>query len=227
VRHLRIFCTRSGIAARIILAAVGLICACSVQAAVQVIAISEAPSLANFSGHEIQLRQFDPTLGLLESVNIELRGTGAFIQAFNHPAGTGPHRGLSGQENLTLSLGIAGEDDILSLTQHANHRRLPGHSNGTRIEPITAIGHAVLTSEAQLMEFTGSGLVDLFFSAHDGLGHSSSPGPSLLAGLWAAGADIVVTYNYTAVPECATWLSTVTAILVLVGARKKAFSAGS
>ena len=210
-----------------ILAAVGLICACSVQAAVQVIAISEAPSLANFSGHEIQLHQFDPTLGLLESVNIELKGTGAFIQAFSHPTGTGPHRGLSGQENLTLTLGIAGEDDVLTLTQHTNHRRLPGHSSGTRIEPITATGHAVLTSEPELMEFTGSGFVDLIFSARGGLGHSSSPGPSLLAGLWTAGADIVVTYNYTAVPECATWLSAVIAVLVLFGARKKAFSAGS
>jgi hypothetical protein len=77
------------------------------------------------------------------------------------------------------------------------------------------------------MEFTGSGFVDLFFSARDGLGRSSSLSASLLAGLWTAGADILVTYNYTAVPERATWLTGVVALLVLVATRRKASSAGS
>src|SRR5260221_11158777 len=79
-----------------------LICEISVNAAVQTVIVSEPPAIVNFSGREIELPQFNPSLGSLESVTIDVKGTGALLQGFNHSGGPGSNRDLSGQPLLGL-----------------------------------------------------------------------------------------------------------------------------
>lgn len=207
---------------RILLMAILMLGTWSLKAAVQVITVSETPSVSNSSGHEIQLPQFDPTLGVLQSVTLDLKGTGAFIEGFNHFPGLGSHRGLASGQELMFTLGLPGGGELITITQHAGH--LPGTSNGVRIEPFTVYGHATLTSEPELMAFTGSGFVDLLLSARSGHGHGFGLGTGILGGLWIAGAKINLIYNFTAVPETGTWLAAVFALLIGFGGCRRAFS---
>lgn len=204
-------------ALRICFAALLIFCAWSSNAAVQVLTISEAPSFISFPAREIELPQFNPSLGVLDSVSIDLRGTGAFIEGFNRSGGAGSHLKVAGQPGLTLTLEGQGDQELLSLSQRAGNYRWPAAPRGLRIEPVTVTGHTTLTSEADLMQFTGCGFVDLFLSARSSWGHAAAGGMSRLTGLWAAGADITVTYSYAAVPETATWLGAGLAVLLLIG----------
>jgi hypothetical protein len=126
---------------------------------------------------------------------------------------------------LSLTLGLPGDEELLSVMQRAGER-WPTRTGGVRIQPVTFSGHATLTSEADLMQFTGSGMVDLLISARTGSGRLLSGGMNLASGLWAAGANISVVYNYTAVPESsATWVAAGMALaLVLASVRKGAWS---
>lgn len=196
-----------------------LVCGCnwSSKAAVQVFQFLESPSAANVPARELQLPQFNPALGFLNSVTFDLHATGAFIQSFNLLGGAGAHRELSGEHDLTLTLTMPGYGDLLMLSQHAGHS--PVGSSGLRVEPIRLSGNTVFSAPSGLAEFTGSGMVDLFFSAR--ATHSGSGRVGLAAGLWAAGESLKVTYNYTAVPEQATWLAAVLASGVLAWTGRK------
>ena len=197
-----------------------LVCASTARAAMEVITLAEAPAVLNFSGREIQLPRFDPSLGVLQSVIIDVKSTGSFVQGFDHLSGS--HRDLSGQSNLRLTLQTEDGETLVALSQFSDrYQSSPGHHDGTdssglRLEPIKAAGQATLTSNQELMEFTGCGFVDLFLSGRSGLGHSSSLGNSLLSGLLVAGADIKLTYTYAAVPENSTWIAAAFAIILLV-----------
>ena len=193
------------------------LCAESTQAAVEVVIVSAPPAVADYSDREIELPQFNSSLGFLESVTIDFQGTGAFVQVLHSPAEAQSHGELSEQESLSLLLETGEGEKLISLRQSVRHpncslRREPG-SDWTTVEtePVTVSGQKTLTAEDDLMQFTGSGLVDLFLSARSGDG-----GEEFLDGFWTAGADIKLVYNYTAVPENSTWLTSVFAGLLLV-----------
>jgi len=201
-----------------------LVCASSTKAAVQVVTFLEPPAVVNFAGREIELPQFNPALGSLQSVTIDVKGTGAFVQGFDHLSGSGSHRELSSQANLRLMLQAGDGENLVTLTQFG-YRGSPGYqgglgSTGLHLDPIKAASQTTLTSDRELMQFTGCGFIDLFLSGRSGLGHDSLGGESILSGLWVAGADIKLTYIYTAVPENSTWLAAVFALLLLVLVRR-------
>jgi hypothetical protein len=200
-----------------------LVCAPSTKAAVQIVTFSEAPAFVNsFTEREIELPQFNSELGSLQSVTIDVKGTGAFVHGFNHWGGPGSHRELSGEPSLTLILEAGDGKKLVTLYQSGHHHRtFPGHQGGTdstdgHVEAVNAMGRMTLGSNQELMQFTGCAFIDLFLSGRAGFGHGSLGGQSIQSGLWIAGADIRLTYQYTAVPENSTWLAAGFALLLLV-----------
>jgi hypothetical protein len=215
------FYTRFTKVVRTSLVAFLLLFAISMHAAVQVNTISEAGLVASGSEREIQLPQFDPSLGVLQSVGIELNARGAFIQGFGNFSGS--NRELSSHQDLLVTLALPSHDQLTALMQTS--ARGSGTSNGIRVEPVTASAYSLITSSTGLMAFTGSGLVDLFLST-EGSGRTSAGQMNILACLWAARADLTLTYNYTAVPETGTWAAAVFAVLVTICGGRRAFPTG-
>jgi hypothetical protein len=172
------------------------------------------------------LPQFNPALGSLQSIKIDVNATGVFMQSFNHLSGSGSHRGLSCQPILSLTLQTGDGEKLVTLTQLGNHNRTsPGYQGGTDssrpgLEPLKAAGRTTLSSDQELMQFTGSGLIDLFLSERSGFGHFALGGESILSGLWVAGADIKLTYIYTVVPDNSSWPAAGFAVLLLVLVRR-------
>jgi hypothetical protein len=72
------------------------------------------------------------------------------------------------------------------------------------------------------MQFTGCGFIDLFLSGRSGAGHSGTGIEGIRNGVWVAGANIKVTYTFTAVPETSTWLAGVFAVLLVLIKRSRA-----
>ena len=183
-----------------------LVWECSTRAAVQVFTVSQPPVLAGYAEREIQIPQFDPSLGSLQSVTLDLQGTGVFFQGFEHvPAG---QRQLSMQQELTLVLETSTGERLITLNQPANdsvNASGSGNSLGTLLQRVRVSGETTLTSRSDLMEFTGAGLVDLFLSEHSGLGTHFPAGRSILNGFWVAGANIKVAYDYSVIPEASRW----------------------
>jgi hypothetical protein len=197
---------------------------CATKAAVEVVSFEEPAAPANYTDRQVEIPQFNPSLGSLQSVTINLRGTGAFVQLFDHQ-GEG-HRQLSMFEDLTLVLETSNDQILISLHQaerhffppsgHPHGYALEAHSSGADIDRVTAAGQKTLTDQGDLMQFTGSSFVDLFLSAESGFGGHSEEGHGIHRGLWIVGADIKVTYDYSAVPEPSTWFAGAFAMLALV-----------
>jgi hypothetical protein len=182
-------------------------------AAIQTIIVSAPQAAVNFSGREIQLPQFNPSLGSLESITIDAQGTGAFLRSFDHNGPAGSHRELSRQSILGFSLQTdSGEKLVTLIQQGARSGSNLAHQNGdgsgnNLLVPIRTSGHTVMTSDKKLMEFTGCGFIDLFLSGHTSITHSGSGNEDILGGVWVTGANIKVTYTYAAVPEASSWLA--------------------
>jgi hypothetical protein len=196
-----------------------LVWECSARAAVETFTVSQPPMLAEYAEREIQIPEFDPSLGSLRSVTIDLEGTGIFFQGFDHvfPG----QRQLSMQQPLTLVLETSTDERLITLSQSANHSLnggAAGNSADRQNDRVRLAGETTLTSGADLMQFTGAGLVDLFLSAHSGLGTHFSGDHSILNGFWVAGANIRVVYDYTVIPEASRWWLGDCALLVLAGA---------
>lgn len=191
--------------------------------------VTESPSLANYANREVAIPEFNPSLGQLQSVTIDFHGTGAFLQGFQHPGA--PHRDLLIYQNLSIVLETQNGQKLITLNQTPTriahglgiHEGAGGGGlTGPTIHRVVAAGQKTLTSEEELMQFTGDGIVDLYLSAHDGMGDRISGRPSLLNGLWMVGANITVDYDYLAVPgnsvvvpEPSSWLAAGFALLVL------------
>jgi hypothetical protein len=200
------------------------------EAAVQLFDVSESPMLVNHTDRQIEIPQFDSALGTLQSVTIDLQGTGNFLQRFAH-FGAG-HGQLVVQQNLSLVLETLNNHSLISLNQTETHlysfsgldsgSGFAGHFETPRAYGVTAAGTRTLDSESDLMQFTGSGFVDLVLSARGGLRDHFIRGGGLLEGLLTAGANINVKYSYTPVsqvvvpvPEVAPWLAGAVALLGL------------
>jgi hypothetical protein len=189
----------------------------SASAAIEQVTVSASPEPVNYADREISIAQFDSSLGALQSITIDLRGTGGFVQGFGH-FGEG-QRQLASNQMLNLTLETADDRQLLALSQNQQRRvSPPGIKENVAFEynrvhtlsyPVTMAGSTTLTAERDLMQFTGSGFVDLFLSAKSGLGNHVAMWRSLNDGFWTAGANIGITYNYlpVAVPECSTWLA--------------------
>jgi hypothetical protein len=201
------------------------------EAAVQLFDVSESPMLVNHTDRQIEIPQFDSALGTLQSVTIDLQGTGNFLQRFAH-FGAG-HGQLLVQQNLSLVLESLNNHTLISLNQTETHlysfsgldggSGFAGHFETPRAYGVTAAGTRTFYSESELMQFTGSGFVDLVLSARGGLRDHFIRGGGLLEGLLTAGANINVQYNYTPVsqvvvpvPEVAPWFASAFAFLCLV-----------
>jgi hypothetical protein len=169
-------------------------------AAVQVFTISELAKPADFSGWQVEVPQFNPALGELESVTLDLHGIWNFTEHFNrwflHDS----------EDRLTLLLETATGEKLLKVTRfesrHSENERRRD-SPGLEKDTVRVGGETVLTAERDLRLFTGSGMADLFLSAQVGAPHSSRR--SFIEGFWTAGADIKVIYNYASIPEPSTW----------------------
>ena len=196
---------------------------CSAKAAVEVVSVQESAGLLNSTDREVGITQFNPSLGSLQSVTIDVRGAGAFVQPFNHSGGG--DRQLSGVRDLHLVLENSNGEALVRLGQahpfptsgHSSGSGLDGNS-GSRIQRVTIAGQETLTSQEALMQFTGCGLADLFLSARNEPGEQFLFGHNLLTGMWVMGENIKVTYYYSlvAVPEPSTLIAGVFAVLTLV-----------
>jgi hypothetical protein len=193
-----------------------LVWVCSTRAAVETFTVSQPPMLAEYAEREIQIPQFAPSLGSLRSVTLDLEGTGVFFQGFDHVFRG--QRQLSMQQPLTLVLETSTDERLITLSQPANHSfngGAAGNSAGRQNDRVRMAGETTLTSGSDLMQFTGAGLVDLFLSAHSGLGTHFTAGQGILNGFWVAGASIRVTYDFTVIPEASRWWLGDCALLVL------------
>jgi hypothetical protein len=212
---------------------VAVLSAWQLEAAVEVFTVRESPALVNQADREVQIEQFDPSLGSLQSVTIDLQGTGSFLQRFAH---FGSGRGeLIVKQNLSLVLETLDGNSLISINQAEDHfypfsgsggsSGFAGHFEAPHIYGVTASGATALTSESELTQFTGLGFADLLLDARGGLRDHFLRGGGILEGLVLAGANIRVTYNYTPlssisgstvpIPEAGTWLAGGFAMLVL------------
>src|SRR6516164_4763172 len=195
------------------------------RAAVQVVTIAESPSLVNYSEREIQIPQFNPSLGTLQSITVDFQATGAFLPGFNRQPKSADNA-LTYQtpsQHLDLFIEDMNHDRIMSLNRILNQGFAPAGENNASPTPaahpnqIMLTGSRTLNSDNDLMHFTGSGLVDLFLSAESGIAKQVPLGQSSSRGFWKVGADVKVTYNFTPIPETSTMLAGGFAILVIAG----------
>ena len=169
----------------------------------------------------IAIRQFDASLGTLQSVTIMAQGSGQFSQFYQNRStrSTGTVT-ISQSLDLILSMPVGG---LLELTQTEPHTyaRVPvydgsdyfkGASSGSKDYAVTAENQVTLTDASSLASFTGSGISDFLVSA-SGSGASSHINGNFLVG-WStiAGLDLAVVFSYIAIPEPSTWMAGVFAL---------------
>src|SRR5262245_47959191 len=90
-----------------------------VQAAVEVVTLAESAIPANYADREIQIKQFDPSLGTLKSVWIDVQATGTFTQLFENVGQSAGN--LVIQQRLQMVLEAADDKKLIALTQVENH----------------------------------------------------------------------------------------------------------
>jgi hypothetical protein len=195
----------------------------SVDAAVQVFSISEDPIPVNFSDREFQIPEFDPSLGILRSITIDIQGTGLFWQRVETRGRLEGNVAIN--QKLSLVLETSTDQRLVFLSQTENHQYSALNSRGNRSDggsygqwynyEVTASAQKTLNSAADLMQFTGSDFVDLFLSGTEVVRNHLSRTCGLIQALVTAGADIKVTYCYDAVPEPAAWSIAGCALLAL------------
>ena len=186
----------------------------SANAAVEIVSFSAAPIPVNYTDREIQVKQFDPSLGTLESVSIEMQGTGFFSQFFEYLGESSAHLNIHQQLHLVLDTQQGNPILVLNQVQNNNYR-LPefdgvldfgGSSGATPNYPVVAARSKTLDSPSALLQFTGSGFADLFLSARGQFGSNVPGGAAIIEGFLTAGANITIAYTYIPVPEASTWL---------------------
>lgn len=197
----------------------------SARAAVEVLTTSVTPSAAGYTD-QINLPQFDSPMGTLQSVTVQLAGTGNFVQLFQNLGAVPAQVTISQNLGFGLQVRSAGSQlgrQILSLGENQISQYVAGayrggaffqgSAGGTYTYPVTAAGQVILTSAQDLAAFTGQGLVDLYLSTDGTLTQVVSGNLGVADGNLVAGADLTVTYLY-AVPEPTAWG---TASLALMG----------
>jgi hypothetical protein len=197
-----------------------------VKASIETVYGSLPATLTSYSDSPIAVQQFDPNLGTLQSVTIQMSGTGEFTQYYqNISTGSGDTIAVSQTLDMTLALG---SENVLNLSQVNQHSYAvsawngsppfySGAAGGTESYAVTADGHAQLTSAQDLAAFSGSGLTDLLLSALAFGSVTDANGGNFFGGSSvAAGANLSVEYNYSAVPEASTWLPAAGIVVVVM-----------
>jgi len=188
---------------------------------------SIAPSTSFGPIQSVSIPQFNPSLGTLESVTVDLVGTGEFVQKFENLSSSGSQILLT--QSLQIFLGFGGQPSIPTLSTGTQLVQ-PGFnpaafdgvlnfaapSGGDTIVPVNVAATETFAKNSDqyiLNWFTGQNSVSLVLSANT----SSTAAEDAAAAVddpIDAGADITVTYNYSAVPEPRTWAA---ASLILLG----------
>lgn len=177
--------------------------------------------LGHLSGTEtVSLTKFDPSLGTLNSINIDLtgilRGNFAYENGMSTPTFAEVQwfsiATLKRPDNSVLSTATASRTFSDSLTAFDGVGDFEGTSGRTYaffIGPITAAEELTsfsLFDAGDLSLFTGPGSIDLPVFLEGG--YNKIQGTQTVAGFIESGADVMVTYDYTpaAVPEPTTLL---------------------
>jgi hypothetical protein len=202
--------------------------ACDTQAAIEVLGPYTVQAAAtSYSEAVVQVQQFDPSLGTLNSISVVASGAGNLTQFFEN---LGPSAGqlLIGQSLQMVLEMPEGTTPILSLNQVENHSYsfgpfdgavdFGGTSGGTSRYAVTASGQGTIASTGGLAQFTGTGLADLILNAEGQISLPSglAGGNLIVGGELTAGAEFTIQYDYTAVPEASTWLGAAAALVGLM-----------
>lgn len=198
----------------------------SVKASIETVYGSLPATLTSYNDAAIAVQQFDPNLGTLQSVTIQISGTGDFTQYYqNISTGSGDTIAVSQTLDMTLALG---SETVLSLDQVNQHSYAvsawngsppfySGTAGGTKSYAVSAGGQTQLTSATDLSAFSGSGLTDLLLSALAYGSVTDANGGNFFGGSSvAAGANLTVEYNYSSVPEAATWVSAAGIVVAVI-----------
>lgn len=189
-------------------------CSQQAKAAVESFTIADAPGRAGGTVREIEVPQFNPSLGSLQSITLEVQGAGVFMHGFDHPSGT--DRRLSGRGDFALVLNTSDDPRLITLGQGlpSSFQTPDSLPSGFRFQQNTPhggfqrtilAGQETLTSATDLARFTGCGFVDLFLSVRNRIGPDPAGARNSLSGFWNIGAGVKVTYDYTPVPETPPW----------------------
>lgn len=174
----------------------------------------------------LQVAQFDPSSGQLDSVTITATGTGSFTQYYqNLSTSSGGLFTISQNLDLILSLPSSGTGSLLDLNlssgiqTHAVQPYVSGSQffsspSGGMADYAAQAGPSSTTlqlSSPDFAQFTGSGLVNFLLTANGSSTVAETSGNYIAGGSSLAGLDLTVSYNYTpdasllALPEPAAW----------------------
>lgn len=196
------------------------------KASIETVYGSLPAALTSYSDAPIAVQQFDPSLGVLQSVTISMVGTGNLTQYYqNISTGSGDTITVSQTLNMALALG---SETLLNLNQvnqnsyavsawNGSPPFLTGTAGGTQTYAVTLADQTQLNSAADLAQFSGSGLTDLLLSAMAFGGVTDVNGGNFFGGSSVtAGATLSVAYDYSAVPEASTWLPAIGIVVATV-----------
>jgi hypothetical protein len=163
-------------------------------------------SLTDWSG-TLLFPQFNPALGILDSVELNLSSTLTTTLEIINDASDGPSSGTANTwEEITV------QDSGLHLTApfsefSSGYVYSLGSGNSTSSGLLTGSGGSDLTytSGAILTEFTGGGNIGLNASTFTQTTLSNTGGNTTSSQVTDAGLTGTVTYTYTAVPEPSTF----------------------
>jgi hypothetical protein len=196
--------------------------------AIEVFSASVEPRQASFSGVDLDIPRFNPSLGTLRSITIDARGRGDFMQAFENMGRRSGNVRI--EQELDMILAVRGGRRLVRVEEEQEHSYFfssfdqvvdfGGTSGGTHHYAVTAEAEREFRARSLLQEFTGAGAVDLVLSAQGESEEFVRGGMQrglFFCDLISAGADIAVTYDYTPipVPEAATWLTGGAALLII------------
>ncbi|MBC8002963.1 MAG: choice-of-anchor E domain-containing protein [Opitutaceae bacterium] len=214
----------------VVILALSVVLPNNARAAIQTVSGSKAVETTTYLNAPIAVQKFDSALGTLQSVTIRATGTGSFTQFYENTGGSVNNITINQTLNMALAMPVSGSPLNWSQTENHTYSSVPGFdggfsfsgpSGGTILYSVNASSQTTL-SGVDLAQFIGSGLANFLFSASGVSSNSDTTGNSSRGALLQAGADVLVSYDYVAVPEASTWLAGVVALGGLfVGAARR------
>ncbi|XHR30042.1 MAG: choice-of-anchor E domain-containing protein [Chthoniobacteraceae bacterium] len=163
-------------------------------------------TLTNYSG-TITVDGFDTSLGTLESVTVSLQGNLSTVLTVT--AGASGATDVNSYTSVTFTLSDAGGYVSLGRDVSSDHYTISSMTPNEVVTSGTLTGTdtrttAALTSAGVLQEFTASTVT--FATTGTAATWNSYTGGNVTTAQVTYGDEVVtVTYNYTVVPEPATW----------------------
>ncbi len=149
--------------------------------------------------------KFDPSLGILTQVEIQLSGTMNTILDIQNMSATGKSSSGHGIVDVIISTTVPGS----LLTQSVNLASVPflyslaaGQSTTSGLLTDSDVSNAAYNAAGILAAFTGTGTVDLTINAGSTMTLVNKGGPTMIGETTNAGAGATVIYTY--VPEPTT-----------------------